>query len=35
MKTDKDLFKVNGIVERDIDLLFLEEFLSSGPYYPL
>lgn len=32
MDTGKDIFKVNGIVERDIDLLFLEEFISSGSF---
>lgn len=32
METRKDIFKVNGIIERDIDLLFLEEFISSSSF---
>lgn len=33
MKTCQDIFKVNEIVERDIDLLFLEEFVSSSEFH--
>ena len=32
MKPDKDVFRINGIRERDIDLLFLEELGSSSSF---
>ena len=32
METDTDLFRINGIRERDIDLLLLEEFGSSSSF---
>ena len=32
MKPDKDIFTINGVQERDIDLLLLEEFGSSSNF---